>query len=73
MRVSSPNPPPLGVELERARLRHRERRLDVVLGLLRQRQVERRERGHVPAPLTESIRGFGVELACVRRRLDELS
>lgn len=63
---------PIGTELERRRLEHRERRVAHVVGLLRARRETYRAGGTVPTPLGAAIRDFDRELAGVRRRLAEL-
>jgi hypothetical protein len=59
---------PIASDLERDRLRHRERRLRMVLDVLRERARARPDE-IVPAPLAEAIRGFEAELDAVRRTL----
>jgi hypothetical protein len=58
--------PTLANDLERARLAHREERIERVLVALRERHRERSLRGAVPAPLSQSIAGFAAQLAQVR-------
>ena len=62
----------LAVRLERDRLRHRERRLSLVVRELRTRADARREEdGRVPAPLGSALGQFQAELRAVRSRLGE--
>jgi hypothetical protein len=59
---------PIGGDLEHDRLRHRERRVQMVLDILRER-ARTRPAGAVPTGLAEAIRSFEAELEAVRRAL----
>ncbi len=57
----------LRANLERARLTHREHRVEQVLARLGERRSERE--GAVPKGLDQAIDGFSVELTLVRAQL----
>jgi hypothetical protein len=63
---------PIGSELERARLEHRARRIERVLGVLRERRTGAHT-GPRSAALDQAIAGFGEELGAIRSRLRRLS
>ena len=61
---------PLGAELERHRLRHREARLRFGIRMLEARVAEKRRRDHrVPLALHRSLEAFRDELGRVQGRL----
>jgi len=63
----------LATALEADRLRHRARRMELVVGRLHERVEDRRRRREpVPAPLGHAIQDFESELRALRRRLVEL-
>jgi hypothetical protein len=63
----------IGSELEHARLRHREQRIEQVLAALQDRALYRRDGNEPPRPLGHAIAGFRAELRLVRDRLSELA
>ena len=68
--AASPTRPKLGATLERDRLLHRKRRLELVVRELRARADATRARsGRVPAPLGSALAEFQSELHAVRGRL----
>lgn len=58
--------------VERDRLSRRARRLELVLGALRDRVEAMQSARRAPVALISSIRGFEDELARMRRRLSEI-
>ena len=67
------SPPTIATHLERDRLAHRARRIELVLAALKERAVYRSgPGGRTPAPLERAIADFGIELRRLRRRLAEL-
>lgn len=64
--------PSLRVELEARRLEQRTRRLEFVIGALRDRAGSYERRGNVPRPLNEAITGYSVDLRSDRKRLEEM-
>ena len=64
--------PSLRTELEARRLEQRARRLEFVIGALRDRAGTYERRGSVPRPLDEAITGYSAELRSDRRRLKEM-
>ena len=59
----------LRADLDRTRLQHRSRRLQLVLTVLRERADVQARHGEVAPPLQQAIAGFGNELASVREQL----
>jgi hypothetical protein len=60
-------------QLERDRLEHRMRRIELVVAALGERAVFRRATmGTTPAPLRQGITSLELEIVAIRRRLDEL-
>lgn len=74
--LTDPNTSPargsLRADHEARRLEHRTRRLDFVLGALKERAQAYESRGHVPRPLHDAIAGFAIELRQDRQRLAHL-
>lgn len=66
-RVRAPEQDTLGASLERARLTHREHRVEQVLAQLGERRSARS--GSVPKALDQAIDGFSVELTQVGAQL----
>lgn len=63
----------IALQLERDRLEHRVRRIELVTSALRDRAVYRHAvMGTTPLPLRAAIEDFEIELAAMRRRLNEL-
>jgi hypothetical protein len=60
-------------DLERRRLEHRARRLELVLAALRDGAVPRAEALGAARPLRQAIAGFSSKLEAVRRHLAEPS
>lgn len=64
------DPDTLGATLERVRLTHRARRVEMVLAQLDERRRERS--GPVPTGLDQAIEGFADELTLVRAQLSDV-
>jgi hypothetical protein len=63
----------IALRLERDRLGHRLRRMELTISALRDRAVIRQSTmGAAPPPLRQAIASFEIEVVAVRRRLSEL-
>lgn len=63
----------IAAELERDRLEHRVRRMELVIAALRDRVLHRRAvTGAIPLPLRQAIAGFELELNALRHRLAQI-
>jgi hypothetical protein len=68
-----PEQPTLANELDHVRLRHRARRVEAALAVLRLRESERKRAGApVPPALREALADFGRELGTLRHQLRRL-
>jgi hypothetical protein len=69
--LTSPSQP-IGYDLERIRLEHRARRLELAIAALNRLQDQRTAGGTRTPPMSRATATFALELSTVRRRLVDL-